>query len=59
MTKITVSGLEPLQKITLGANIVGDGREIFQSHGQYIADKYGEVDVDRDSIVPGRILQRC
>ena len=53
MTKITVSELEPLQKITLGANIVGDGGEIFQSHVHYIADKYGEVDVDRDPSLGG------
>ena len=53
MSKITVSELEPLQKITLGANIVGDGGEIFQSHAHYIADKYGEVDLDRDPSLGG------
>ncbi|CAH3025453.1 unnamed protein product [Porites evermanni] len=53
MTNIIVAGLKPLQKITLGANIVGDGGEIFQSHAHYIADKHGEVDVDRDSSLGG------
>ena len=53
MTKIIVAGLKPLQKITLGANIVGDGGEIFQSRAHYIADKHGEVDVYRDSSLGG------
>ena len=53
MTKIIVAGLKPLQKITLRANVVGDGGEIFQSHAHYIADKHGEVDVDRDSSLGG------
>ena len=39
MTKTIMAGLKPLQKITLGANIVGDSGEIFQSHAHYIADK--------------------
>ena len=53
MTKIMVARLRPLQKITLGANIVGDGGEIFQSHAHYIADKHGEVDFDRESSLGG------
>ena len=53
MTKIIVAGLKPLQKITLRANVVGDGGEIFQSHAHYLADKHGEVDVDRDSSLGG------
>ena len=53
MTKIIVAGLEPSQKITLGANIVGDSGEIFQSHAHYIADKHGEIDVHHDSSLGG------
>ena len=53
MTEIMVARLRPLQKITLGANIVGDGGEIFQSHAHYIADKHGEVEVDRESSLGG------
>ena len=53
MTKIIVAGLKPFQKITLGANIVGDSGEIFQSHAHYIADKHAEVDVYRDSSLGG------
>ena len=53
MTKIIMAGPKPLQKITLGANIVGDSGEIFQSHAHYIADKHGEVDVYRDSSLGG------
>ena len=53
MTKIIVAGLKPLQKITLGASIIGDGGEIFQSHAHYIADKHGGVDVYRDLSLGG------
>ena len=53
ITRINVSRLTPLQKITLGAKIVGDKGEVFQSHAHYIADKDGEVDVRRDSSLGG------
>ncbi|KAL9979721.1 hypothetical protein ACROYT_G017424 [Oculina patagonica] len=53
ITKINVSRLKPLQKITLGAEIVGDKGEVFESHAHFIADKDGEVDVCRDSSLGG------
>ena len=53
ITKIYVSRLKPLQKITLGAKLLGDKGEVFESHAHYIADKHGEVDVCRDSSVGG------
>ena len=53
ITKITVSRLKPLQNITLGAQLVGENGEVFESHAHYIADKYGEVDVCRDSSLGG------
>ena len=52
-TKINVSRLKPLQNVTLGAQVVGDKGEIFQSHAYFIADKDGEVDVCRDSSLGG------
>ena len=52
-TKILVGGLKPFQKITLGANIVGDTGEIFDSQAHYVADKDGKVDVCRDSSLGG------
>ena len=53
ITRINVSRLKPLQKITLGAKIVGDKGEVFQSHAHLIADKDGEVDVCRDLSLGG------
>ena len=53
ITKIYVSRLKPLQNITLGAQIVGDRGETFESHAHFIADKDGEVDVCRDSSLGG------
>ena len=53
ITKINVSRLDPLQNITLAAQIVGDKGETFESHAHFIADKDGEVDVCRDSSVGG------
>ncbi|KAL9979732.1 hypothetical protein ACROYT_G017439 [Oculina patagonica] len=53
ITKINVSRLKPLQKITLAAGIVGDKGEVFESHAHYIANKDGEVDVCRDSSLGG------
>ncbi|XP_020618542.1 bile acid-CoA:amino acid N-acyltransferase-like [Orbicella faveolata] len=53
ITKINVSQLKPLQNITLGAQIVGDKGETFESHAYFIADKDGEVDVCRDSSLGG------
>ena len=53
ITKISVSRLKPLQNITLGAKVVGDKGEVFESHAYFIADKDGEVDVCRDSSLGG------
>ena len=53
ITKINVFRLKSLQKITLGARVVGDRGQVFESHAHYIADKHGEVDVCRDSSVGG------
>ena len=53
ITKINVSRLKPLQKITLGAKVVGDKGETFESHAYFIADKNDEVDVCRDSSLGG------
>ena len=53
ITRINVSRLKPLQKISLGAMIVGDKGQVFQSHAHYIADKDGKVDVCRDSSLGG------
>ena len=53
ITKINVSRLKPLQNITLGAKVVGDKGETFESHAYFIADKNGEVDVCRDSSLGG------
>ena len=47
--KIFASGLKPRQPVTLEAKIVGEKGEVFESHAHYISDKYGEVDVSRDS----------
>ena len=51
--RFMVSGLEPNQTVTLGAKLVGDKGEVFESHAHYIADKDGEVDVCRDSSLGG------
>ena len=48
ITKISVARLKPGQKVTLAASIVGDLSETFESHGHYIANQDGEVDVCRD-----------
>lgn len=53
ITKIHVARLKPLQKIMLGANIVGDQGAVFESHAHYIANKDGEFDVCRDSSFGG------
>ena len=53
ITKINVALLKSGQKVTLGANLVGDSGEVFESHAHYIADKDGEVDVCRDSSLGG------
>ena len=53
ITKINISRLKPLQRITLGARVVGDKGEVFESHAHFIADKDGEVDVCRDSSLGG------
>ena len=53
ITKIHVTRLKPLQKITLKAKIVGDQGDVFESHAHFIADKDGEVDVCRDSSLGG------
>jgi len=53
ITKFNVSRLKPLQNITLGAQIVGDKGETFESHAHFIADKDGEVDVCRDPSLGG------
>ncbi|PFX18585.1 bile acid-CoA:amino acid N-acyltransferase-like [Stylophora pistillata] len=42
-----------MQKITLGARVVGDRGQIFESHAHFIADKHGQVDVCRDPSVGG------
>ena len=56
ITKINVSRLTPLQNITLGAKVVGDKGETFESHAYFIADKNGEVDVCRDSSLGGSYI---
>ena len=53
ITNIAVARLNPGQKVTLGANIVGDTGEVFESHAHYIADKDGGVDVCNDSSLGG------
>ena len=53
ITKINISRLKPLQNITLGAEIVGDKGEKFESHAHFIADRDGEVDVCRDPSLGG------
>ena len=53
ITKINVVRLKPLQRITLGAKLVGDKGEGFESHAHYIADKDGRVDVCRDLSLGG------
>ena len=53
ITKINLSRLKPLQNITLGAKVVGDKGETFESHAHFIAGKNGEVDVCRDSSLGG------
>ena len=45
ITEISVTELEPLQRITLEAKLTGDQGELFESYAQYIADKDGKVDV--------------
>ena len=51
--RIVASGLRPKQNITLGAKIIGDKGETFESYAYFIADKNGEVDVCRDSPLGG------
>ena len=53
ITKLNVSRLKLLQKITLGARVVGDSRQVFESHAHFIADRHGQVDVCRDPSVGG------
>ena len=53
ITKIYVSRLKPLQNITLGAQLLGDKGETFQSHALFNADKDGGVDVSRDPSLGG------
>ncbi|PFX24429.1 bile acid-CoA:amino acid N-acyltransferase-like [Stylophora pistillata] len=53
ITKVKVFRLKSLQKITLGARVVGDRGQVFQSHAHFIADKHGQVDVCRDPSVGG------
>ena len=51
--RIAVSGLQPRQKITLQATLVGDKGEAFESHAHYIADEDCTVDVCRQPSVGG------
>ena len=53
IVRITVSGLQPKQKITLQATLVGDKGEAFESHAHYIADEDCTVDVCRQPSVGG------
>ncbi|PFX11616.1 acyl-coenzyme A thioesterase 3-like, partial [Stylophora pistillata] len=53
ITKIKVSRLKSLQRITLGAGVVGDSGQVFESHAHFIADKHGQVDVCRHPSVGG------
>ena len=53
ITKIYVTQLTPLQKVTLEAKLVGDQGELFESYAHYIADKDGGVDVCRDTSLGG------
>ena len=48
ITKINVFRLKPLQKITLGARVVGDSGQVFNSHARFIATEHGQVDVSRE-----------
>ena len=41
--KIFISGLEAGQRVTLHASVVGDAKEIFESHAYYIANKQGKL----------------
>ena len=51
--RISASGLQPKQKITLESKMFGDKGEVFESHAHFMADKDGEVDVCRDSSLAG------
>ena len=53
ITKINVFRLKPLQKITLGARVVGDSGQVFDSHAHFIATKHGHVDVCSQPSVGG------
>ena len=53
ITKINVSRLKPQQNITIGAKVLGDKGETFESHAHFIAGKNGEVDVCRDPSLGG------
>ena len=53
ITKINVSQLKSLQKVTIGARVVGDSGQVFESHAHFIADKHGQDEVDRDPSVGG------
>ena len=53
ITTICVSKLDPLQKVTLAAKVVGDNGGVFESHAHFIADEHGQVDVGRDPSVGG------
>ncbi|CAH3128380.1 unnamed protein product [Pocillopora meandrina] len=48
ITKINVFRLKPLQKITLGARVVGDSGQVFNSYACFIATEHGQVDVSRE-----------
>ena len=41
--KICISGLEAGQPVTLHATVVGDVKEVFESHAHYIANKEGKL----------------
>ena len=64
ITKINVFRLKPLQKITLGARVVGDSGQVFDSHAHFIATKHGQVDVCKqlvksDVTKPYKVVLDC
>lgn len=51
--KIRVSGLSPLQEVTVRAVVISDDDSMFDSSAQYRADRQGELDLTREPSLGG------
>nr|XP_033807155.1 acyl-coenzyme A thioesterase 1-like [Geotrypetes seraphini] len=51
--RVQVSGLAPLQEVTLRASLTDEGGELFQSSARYRAESNGELDLSRSPALGG------